>query len=320
MKRRIRATLVGTACAWAFVCGASLTQAQAATDFTVPAEPLAEALRAIASQTNTNILFDQQAVAGRSAKAIKARLSLDEALREVLSGTALTYRKSDERTIIIVPLAPAGAMAPDSTLRAPLEALAADPQGRSWLHLAAAEIVSAVPRRASDFPAPAPQSGSTAEGSQVSLQEIVVTAQKRSEDVQSVPISIQVVSAQVIASQNHNSFEELSQTLPGINIASSGWADSMYIRGVGSGVNSTNFDQSVAIFEDDVYHGRSKTSGATFSISIASRCSKGRRRPSSATTRLRAPSTSSPRSRAIASMPPRDCSMACTVSTRRKGQ
>src|SRR5258708_4661585 len=53
------------------------------------------------------------------------------------------------------------------------------------------------------------------------LEEVVVTAQKRSESLQVVPISAQVISGAVLAEQNHNSLEELTQTVPGVHIANS---------------------------------------------------------------------------------------------------
>jgi iron complex outermembrane receptor protein len=268
MNSKLRDALVGAVVASLLLCAATPSRAQTATDFTVPSEPLADALRAIASQTNTNILFDRRMVAGRSATALKARLSLDDALKEVLSGTGLTYRNSDDRTIIIVPLHPPGASSPATTSLEEAFGTSppADSQNRPWLRLASAEQTVARPSSSNDAPLLASKrSGGTPENPQATtLQEIVVSAQKRSENAQTVPISIQVVNAQALANQNQDSFESLSQTLPGVNIAASGWADSLYIRGVGSGVNSTNFDQSVATFDDDIYHGRSKTSGATF--------------------------------------------------------
>ena len=254
---RVRAALLGV-----LLGAATGSLAQAATDFTVPAEPLADALRAIASQTNTNILFDRSVVEPYAAPGIRARLTLEEALKQVLRGTGLTYRSADERTVIIMPLGKANHFGAQTT---PVGALDEEPgSGASDMPVLRLASMQA-PDVANVAPAGPPATAATVQGTpSAALQEIVVTAQKRSENVQTVPISIQVVGAQTIAEQNHDSFEELSQTLPGVNIASSGWADSMYIRGVGSGVDSTNFDQSVAIFEDDIYHGRSKSSGATF--------------------------------------------------------
>jgi iron complex outermembrane receptor protein len=95
------------------------------------------------------------------------------------------------------------------------------------------------------------------------LEEIIVTAQKRQENLQQVPISAQVVSNVQLAQQNFNTLDDLSQTLPAVHIASADGSNELYIRGIGSGENSS-FDQSVAMFSDDVYHGRSRMSEATF--------------------------------------------------------
>jgi outer membrane receptor protein involved in Fe transport len=92
---------------------------------------------------------------------------------------------------------------------------------------------------------------------------VIVTAQKRSENLQDVPISVDVVSAQSLAEQNHNALEDLAQSIPGMNITSRSGSNLITIRGVGSGENSS-FDQSVGMFTDDIYHGRSRMSLAAF--------------------------------------------------------
>jgi iron complex outermembrane receptor protein len=103
------------------------------------------------------------------------------------------------------------------------------------------------------------------------LEEIVVSAQKREENLQNVPISVQAISGQYLADQNFNSFDELAQILPGVHIGNGGgnnFSNDLYIRGIGSGAGSPqgnpSLDQSVAIFADDIFNGRSRTSGATF--------------------------------------------------------
>jgi len=95
------------------------------------------------------------------------------------------------------------------------------------------------------------------------LAEIIVTAQKRAEDLQSVPVSVQVVSGQALSQQNLNSLETLGQTVPSVHVNSTGSGGQIFIRGIGSGTNQT-FDQSVGLFIDDVYHGRARMTGATF--------------------------------------------------------
>jgi iron complex outermembrane receptor protein len=95
------------------------------------------------------------------------------------------------------------------------------------------------------------------------LGEVIVTAQRRTENVQNVPIAIQVVQGERLATQNYNALQSLTQTLPGVHIATGQVTDDLYIRGIGSGENP-GFEQSVGVFVDDMYFGRSRMSEATF--------------------------------------------------------
>jgi iron complex outermembrane recepter protein len=98
---------------------------------------------------------------------------------------------------------------------------------------------------------------------QSGLAEIIVTAERRQENLQSVPISVQVLAGQTLEQQNLNSLEEVAEVVPSVHINGTGSGGQIFIRGIGSGTNAT-FDQSVGIFIDDIYHGRAHTSGATF--------------------------------------------------------
>jgi len=95
------------------------------------------------------------------------------------------------------------------------------------------------------------------------LQEVTVTAQKREQRLQDVPISAQVASGRALAQRNFTSLDALTETVPGVFVLDQGPASELYIRGIGSGSNAS-FDQSVATFEDDIYHGRSRMSLAAF--------------------------------------------------------
>jgi iron complex outermembrane receptor protein len=95
------------------------------------------------------------------------------------------------------------------------------------------------------------------------LEEVTVTAQHRTEDLQRVPISAQVVTGDALVTHNQTNLRELTQTLPAVHVNPSGPASDMYIRGVGSGGNES-FDQSVGTFVDDIYHGRSRLAGGGF--------------------------------------------------------
>lgn len=95
------------------------------------------------------------------------------------------------------------------------------------------------------------------------LDEIIVTATKRAESLQDVPLSISVVSGDFLAEQNITTLEETTSFIPGVTVAKGNIADSIFIRGIGSGVNQ-GFEQSVGTFIDGVYYGRGRSSRNPF--------------------------------------------------------
>jgi iron complex outermembrane receptor protein len=79
-------------------------------------------------------------------------------------------------------------------------------------------------------PASAEESGNP------TLETITVTAQKRSENVQDVPISIQVLGTQQLDELQVNDFEDYAKLLPSVSITPSGPGfGQVYMRGVASG-------------------------------------------------------------------------------------
>ncbi|MBV9724197.1 MAG: TonB-dependent receptor, partial [Gammaproteobacteria bacterium] len=55
-----------------------------------------------------------------------------------------------------------------------------------------------------------------------SIQEVVVTAQRRSENIQDVPIAIQALSGETLQRLNVSTFEDLIKHLPNVSGASQG--------------------------------------------------------------------------------------------------
>jgi iron complex outermembrane receptor protein len=100
-------------------------------------------------------------------------------------------------------------------------------------------------------------------GDAILLEEIVVTARKRSENLQEVPMSVEVINGQVLSEYSIKSLSELAQSVPGIQLNSTGASGQFFIRGIGSGSNLT-FDQSVGTFIDDIYHGRARVADEGF--------------------------------------------------------
>ncbi len=96
------------------------------------------------------------------------------------------------------------------------------------------------------------------------LGEVVVTAQKRAEKLQDVPISMEVVSGEKIAQQHPNDFKQIVRDLPNVSVESTAGNDVIYIRGFGSPPANFSFDQSVSLYVDGIYAGRNRQAQSPF--------------------------------------------------------
>lgn len=87
------------------------------------------------------------------------------------------------------------------------------------------------------------------------VEEIIVTAQKRAENLQEVPISIVAVSAETLERSGVQTLDDIQHLAPGLNMSTigSGWVSYTYVRGAGTNVLDSGADPSVAFFIDEVY-------------------------------------------------------------------
>jgi iron complex outermembrane recepter protein len=85
--------------------------------------------------------------------------------------------------------------------------------------------------------------------------EVIVTAQKRSENLQDVPISIAAVTAESLERSGIVTLDAIQRLTPGMNMSAigSGFVSYTYIRGGGTNVIDSGSDPSVAFFVDEVY-------------------------------------------------------------------
>jgi iron complex outermembrane receptor protein len=83
------------------------------------------------------------------------------------------------------------------------------------------------------------------------LAEIVVTAQKRAENLQDVPIAISTVSGAQLAALAATNITAIADMTPGLQMTTSQGSLAPHIRGVGSDI--PNVENSVALYLDGVY-------------------------------------------------------------------
>jgi outer membrane receptor protein involved in Fe transport len=102
----------------------------------------------------------------------------------------------------------------------------------------------------------------SADGS-AQLDEIVVTAQKRSENLHDVPISVGALGAEAIADSGIKGLEDVQFKVPNFTMAENPIGTAISIRGIFSGTNQ-GFEQSVGIYVDGIHYGRAQQSRAPF--------------------------------------------------------
>lgn len=101
-----------------------------------------------------------------------------------------------------------------------------------------------------------------AEGSSsLALEEVIVTAQKRAQSLQDVPISVNAFSGDKIAEAGVTDLENLSSFVPNFSINQTGISTTIQIRGISSG-NNQGFEQSVGMYVDGIYYGRAQLARA----------------------------------------------------------
>jgi iron complex outermembrane recepter protein len=107
------------------------------------------------------------------------------------------------------------------------------------------------------------QTTPTNAGSNV-LEELVVTAQRRDENLQKVPIAVTAVSGEDLADSNVKSVQDLTTLVSGLIGPGDNGMQSPHLRGIGSQVGSPGIENSVALYVDGVYIGA--TSPALLSL------------------------------------------------------
>ncbi len=99
--------------------------------------------------------------------------------------------------------------------------------------------------------------------SAAALEEVVVTAQRRTESLMDVPISIAAMSGEKLNEAGITRMADLVAYVPNLTMTEAAIGSNIYIRGVGSQVNQ-GFEQSVGTYVDGIYYGRPRQLRAPF--------------------------------------------------------
>ena len=214
--RGISILLLACACALALAQSDALSRS---VKVDIAPQPLAAALIEFSKQTGIQVVTAAPAVQNLMSSAVKGELPTAVALRRLLVGTKLEFQMLGPKTVGIGPSQASPATYRGmSTRRGPgtSDPAEGDPPG------------AAAPQEIPAAPAPTQ-----------ALQEVVVTAQRRSESVHDVPISITAYDRMMLDALGARSVEDITRTMPGI-IVRPGFEGitTISIRGISSSVGA----------------------------------------------------------------------------------
>lgn len=207
------------------VCGCALlaaqAQAQTSIQFDIPAQALEDALRELGKTGNINILIDRKLVSGIRAPALNARMSVDEAISQLLDGTQLTYEFIDAHTVMLTPVQEASQSSATDGQRHSSSVSRRLPSA-GLIRLAQADTASS----SGASPTASAQSSATPAGD--SLDEVIVTSRRFIDSettgatrlplpIHKVPQSVSLVSQDFIEVADLSTLNSLADYSVGIN-------------------------------------------------------------------------------------------------------
>lgn len=109
--------------------------------------------------------------------------------------------------------------------------------------------------------------GATAQADATTLDQVTVTARRRAESIQDVPVAVSAFGEEQLKDLQASNVDGLQGAVPNLNIVQGrGSANSVnvFIRGIGQPDALQTFDPGVGMYVDDVYY--SRINGALFSL------------------------------------------------------
>jgi iron complex outermembrane receptor protein len=196
--------------------GASPTEVR---EYNIQPQQLDSALLEFSRQGDRQVIGATDAVKGRRTAGVVGRFTVVDALKRLLAGTGLSYELVGAQSVRIVA-----------------------ESGGSGGSLA--------------VPKPTPPSAAKVQpGSEEGLEEVIVTAERRAEPLQDVPISVTAFSQEQMDVEGLRSIDDITRLTPGVNFQRTGGSSNNY-NGEESeiairGIQSSAGPQTTGIYLDD---------------------------------------------------------------------
>lgn len=179
------------------------------------AQPLGTSLRQFATQARLQMLFVEADVAGKTAPAVEGIYTREDALARILAGSGLGFDLPKPDTVVI---------RVEDRRQGANRALPPPTETRLSIAESDAPVSTRPGTRADTAPAGA------------ELEEVVVTARRRDEKLQTVPLSVTAISGRELEERQVTTAQDLAQLVPSLNIGSGNSRDvnRFSVRGQGT--------------------------------------------------------------------------------------
>ncbi|MGE3595810.1 MAG: TonB-dependent receptor [Dehalococcoidia bacterium] len=216
------------ALAWS---GGALADSDTTVNLNIPAQKAVTALDMLAQQTGLSVIYSPDIAEGMETHAVVGTFTVEESVRNLLQGTGLEFEFTGKNTVTVhrpaTPRPPAG---PDKGKAAPKS-----PRAKAEARNSERDSVIGA-----------------------SLEEIIVTAEKRDANLQKTGIAITAMSGEDLQRVGVNNLRAAQFMAPGLKIGETQSKTFINMRGVGNELFNAGSDQGVAVHMDGVYLARSE--------------------------------------------------------------
>ncbi|MET0984780.1 MAG: TonB-dependent receptor plug domain-containing protein [Steroidobacteraceae bacterium] len=208
----------------------------------IPAQDLGAALQTLAKDREFEIVYVFDEVSALRTQGVQGTLTVQEALTQLLNGTGLKFKFLGDNAVSIV----SSSVSTARLLRegSPATATYQNEDPSRILRLAADSSVGSFESAAhsgrvrlaqNDTASSAP---ATTEPARDTIDEVIVTARRREENIQSVPVAVSVVSGAAFTQMNINDSDGLNK-LPSVQVNTAGERRfQLALRGLGTSFGS----------------------------------------------------------------------------------
>ena len=216
----------------------------------IPPQSLDSALRTLAKERGFHIVYLPVIVNAVRTPGANGELTQDEALTQLLSGTGLVFHYLDDETVTVVPMDSVFSDATTALQPGDEDSTAKDGRKEGKTRSSDTFRVAQVDQGTNSQSSPVGNNSSAVQDGSKNgkLEEIVVTAQKRAESLDKVPISILAIDRAAMEQRNVYDISDVANLSPGVDYTNQGFQNSISIRGIysASGYSTTG------IYIDDV--------------------------------------------------------------------